>query len=48
MFRIGESPPSEKDGGEGVRGRRVKKVFFSLFLLSEGTKRVLYKEKFSV
>jgi len=46
MFRIGESPPSERDGGEGVRGRRAKKTFPCLFLPPERTKGVLYEEEF--
>jgi len=48
MFRKDESPPWDMNGGDGVRGRMVKKVFFSLFLLPGQTKRGLYKESLSV
>ena len=48
MFRIGKSPPSERDGGEGVRGRRAKKTFPCLFLPPGQAKRVLYKEGYAV
>ena len=48
MFRKDESPPLGMNGGDGVRGRMVKKVVFNLFLPPEEIKRGLYKEEFSV
>ena len=43
MFRIGESPPSERDGGEGVRGRRAKRRFSTSFCHQDRQKEFFTK-----